>query len=118
MYFNKSVVYYKVQNIFVCQYVYGKFVSNYVPFLLQFSKKSEPSSASESEGGSVSDASNGSSLPIIKNPSSRKTLFKGKGKGLGKCSSRSSSKGDRQMELVEKVRMKPLYKLYHVSGDW
>ena len=55
----------------------------------------------------MSDGSDASSLPIISNPSSRKTLFKGKGKGLGKSSSHTSSKGDRQMELVEKVRNTP-----------
>ena len=80
------------------------FVYKNKSFSLQFGKKPQPSSPSESEADAGSDASDGSSMPIITNPSFRKTLFKGKGKGVGK----SSSKGDRQMELVEKVRNTPL----------
>lgn len=71
---------------------------------MQFTKKPQGYSGSESDGDAVSDGSDASSLPTITNPSSRKTLFKGKGKGHGKSSSHSTSKGDRQMELVEKVR--------------
>ena len=84
-------------------YISHLFIKN-KSFSLQFGKKPQPSSPSESEADAGSDASDGSSMPIITNPSSRKTLFKGKGKGVGK----SSSKGDRQMELVEKVRNTPL----------
>ena len=93
--------------ICVCHYVDWLFVYKNLSFPLQFSKKAQASSASESEGDGGSDASDGSSMPIITNPSSRKTLFKGKGKGVGKSSSHSTSKGDRQMELVEKVKNTP-----------
>ena len=93
--------------ISLCQYVYLSFVYKNKSFSLQFGKKPQPSSPSESEADAGSDASDGSSMPIITNPSSRKTLFKGKGKGVGKSSSHSTSKGDRQMELVEKVKNTP-----------
>ena len=108
MYNNNSVVSLQIKIISVCQYVYWSFVYKNIPFPLQFSKKAQPSSASESEGDGGSDGSDASSMPIITNPSSRKTLFKGKGKGVGKSSSHTTSKGYRQMELVEKVNYRPL----------
>ena len=107
MYNNNSVVDFQITINIVCQYVYWSLVYKNGPFPLQFSKKAQASSTSESEGDGGSDASDGSSMPIITNPSSRKTLFKGKGKGVGKSSSHSSSKGDRQLELVEKVNYRP-----------
>ena len=85
--------------------------------IFQFTKKKDPSSGSDSECGGGSDASDGSSLPVIKNPTSRKTLFKGKGKGVGKSSDRTQSKGDRQMDLVEKVSRVNWRKGYVKSGS-
>ena len=70
----------------------------------QFSRPSVVSSESESEieaDEGMSDDSSQAEDPTI---SSRKTLFKGKGKGEGKSSAKATLKGEKHLQIAQKVR--------------
>ena len=93
-------------------YIIPTFNNNsYTIYYLQFSKPSVVSYESESEIQKEECLSDESSQPEDPTVSSRKTLFKGKGKGVSKKSEKASKKGEKHLEIAQKVR-----KLLKYSG--
>ena len=78
--------------------------NSYTIYYLQFSKPSAETSESESDIEQEICLSDESSQPEDPTVSSRKTLFKGKGKGVGKTSEKSSKKGGKHLQIAQKVR--------------
>ena len=70
----------------------------------QFTRPSVLSSESDSDiqpDEGMSDESSQAEDPTV---TSRKTLFKGKGKGEGKSSTKATLKGEKHLEIAQKVR--------------